>query len=266
MPYARDMKAAAAEGKQPARSKGVSPRVAWTLTALGALAGGLLSWLFRSTGDARDTKSGPPALLSRARTQVEVAEVVFDSGFKTGWQDWGWGPRQTPDAGPLKVGFAGYGGIIFHHAELSAPFGGLTFRFRAPKQTGNFLSASLKYKRADPTVLPIVPIDQSHVAELDEGWKEVLIPWSALNPKLSPFDRIVIQARELTSSDCVIIVTDHSSVDYTRVARLAPLVVDTRGVLRNATSGGGRVVGLSQSQQTRAGQASQPKPAGLASV
>lgn len=36
----------------------------------------------------------------------------------------------------------------------------------------------------------------------------------------------------LRSADCVVIVTDHSEVDYERVVRLAPLVVDTR----NATS------------------------------
>lgn len=36
----------------------------------------------------------------------------------------------------------------------------------------------------------------------------------------------------LRSADCVVIVTDHSEVDYERVVRLAPLVVDTR----NATA------------------------------
>lgn len=36
----------------------------------------------------------------------------------------------------------------------------------------------------------------------------------------------------LSSADCVVIVTDHSEVDYERVVRLAPLVVDTR----NATA------------------------------
>ena len=36
----------------------------------------------------------------------------------------------------------------------------------------------------------------------------------------------------LSSCDCVVIVTDHSDVDYARVLRLAPLVVDTRNVTR----------------------------------
>ena len=65
----------------------------------------------------------------------------------------------------------------------------------------------------------------------------------------------------LQRADCVIIVTDHTDVDYAKVARHAPLVVDTRGVLRNVESGNGRVVGLSQS-----GQAPAAKMAGLARV
>jgi hypothetical protein len=42
----------------------------------------------------------------------------------------------------------------------------------------------------------------------------------------------------------VLVITDHTSVDYRQVARHAHLVVDTRGVMRQA-SGGARVVGLS---------------------
>jgi UDP-N-acetyl-D-glucosamine dehydrogenase len=36
----------------------------------------------------------------------------------------------------------------------------------------------------------------------------------------------------LAASDAVVLVTDHSAVDYDLVAEHAPLVVDTRGVLR----------------------------------
>jgi UDP-N-acetyl-D-glucosamine dehydrogenase len=36
----------------------------------------------------------------------------------------------------------------------------------------------------------------------------------------------------LETSDCAVILTDHSKVDYTRVARLAPLIIDTRNITR----------------------------------
>jgi UDP-N-acetyl-D-glucosamine dehydrogenase len=36
---------------------------------------------------------------------------------------------------------------------------------------------------------------------------------------------------EVGASDCVIIVTDHSGIDYSRITKLATLVVDTRNAL-----------------------------------
>jgi UDP-N-acetyl-D-glucosamine dehydrogenase len=36
----------------------------------------------------------------------------------------------------------------------------------------------------------------------------------------------------LSHCDCVLIVTDHSAIDYEKVVRLAPLIIDTRNVTR----------------------------------
>jgi UDP-N-acetyl-D-glucosamine dehydrogenase len=47
----------------------------------------------------------------------------------------------------------------------------------------------------------------------------------------------------LRETDCAVVVTDHSCVDYALLAEHAPLVVDSRGVMRSAV-GGARVVGL----------------------
>ena len=47
----------------------------------------------------------------------------------------------------------------------------------------------------------------------------------------------------LEAADCVVVVTDHTAVDYARVAEKARLVVDTRGVMRDAPL---HVVGLSR--------------------
>lgn len=44
----------------------------------------------------------------------------------------------------------------------------------------------------------------------------------------------------ISSSDCVIICTEHSSVDYDRVCKLASLVVDTRNALSSETRGGSK--------------------------
>jgi UDP-N-acetyl-D-glucosamine dehydrogenase len=46
-----------------------------------------------------------------------------------------------------------------------------------------------------------------------------------------PLSSVALTNEELHSADCVIIVTDHSDIDYKRVCSLAPLIVDTRNAL-----------------------------------
>jgi UDP-N-acetyl-D-glucosamine dehydrogenase len=46
-----------------------------------------------------------------------------------------------------------------------------------------------------------------------------------------PLSSAALTDDEVSSSDCVIIVTDHSGIDYSRITKLALLVVDTRNAL-----------------------------------
>lgn len=46
-----------------------------------------------------------------------------------------------------------------------------------------------------------------------------------------PLSSVPLTNEELQSADCVIIVTDHSDIDYKRVCSLVPLIVDTRNAL-----------------------------------
>jgi UDP-N-acetyl-D-glucosamine dehydrogenase len=55
---------------------------------------------------------------------------------------------------------------------------------------------------------------------------------------------------ELTKADAVVIVTDHSSVDYQRVVNVARLVVDTRNATARAIPGRARIVPLSSTSLT----------------
>ena len=48
--------------------------------------------------------------------------------------------------------------------------------------------------------------------------------------------------RALEDSDCVLIATDHSSIDYARVVAKAPLVVDTRNATRGVRQGREKIV------------------------
>jgi UDP-N-acetyl-D-glucosamine dehydrogenase len=46
-----------------------------------------------------------------------------------------------------------------------------------------------------------------------------------------PLASLPLTDEEVSNSDCVIIVTDHTGIDYSQVTRLASLIVDTRNAL-----------------------------------
>ena len=55
-------------------------------------------------------------------------------------------------------------------------------------------------------------------------------------PPMRKYPHLRMTSNDLTpeylgAQDCVLIVTDHSGVDYQRVCALAPLIVDTRNAL-----------------------------------
>jgi UDP-N-acetyl-D-glucosamine dehydrogenase len=52
-------------------------------------------------------------------------------------------------------------------------------------------------------------------------------------PDLPPMTSVPLTAETVGSADAVVIVTDHSSVDYEFVARHAAVVIDTRGIYRS---------------------------------
>ena len=54
---------------------------------------------------------------------------------------------------------------------------------------------------------------------------------------LSVFASEPLTAEYLAHQDCVLIVTDHTAVDYSFVVEHSPLIVDTRNATRNVASG-----------------------------
>jgi UDP-N-acetyl-D-glucosamine dehydrogenase len=67
---------------------------------------------------------------------------------------------------------------------------------------------------------------------------------------------VALSAAELGRADAVVIVTDHSQVDYQQIVDDANLVIDTRNATARASRGRARVVSL----------AADPKPAASAAV
>ncbi len=134
---------------------------------------------------------------NRVGTPLDVndaSEVIYDGKLSPGWNDWGWGPHDLSIPGPAKVVFAGYGGIILQHGMLQPQFSGLSFRYKAPPEWPDFLTVALRFASSDPGTYPQVTVQTRHVALLPDGFREVLIPWSELDPTNAAFDRVVISA------------------------------------------------------------------------
>lgn len=123
---------------------------------------------------------------------------------------------------------------------------------RQPMQDSQVLVLGVTYKRdvADYRESPALEI----ISLLQEKGVRVLFH-DAFCPVIEdreltmPVKDLPMQSVELTDGlleavDVVLIVTDHSVVDYARVAEQARLVVDTRGVMRGI-KGGARIIGLS---------------------
>ncbi|HTA94458.1 MAG TPA: glycoside hydrolase family 44 protein, partial [Polyangiaceae bacterium] len=104
-----------------------------------------------------------------------------------------------------KVAFAGYGGIVLHHAELRSAFGALSFRYKPPGDWPEFLAVNLKRAGTPDSAFAQVAVQPRHVATLDAGWREVLIDWSELDPDQFPVDRITIVARSTVDSGWVLL-------------------------------------------------------------
>jgi UDP-N-acetyl-D-glucosamine dehydrogenase len=56
----------------------------------------------------------------------------------------------------------------------------------------------------------------------------------------APLSSVQLTDEEICAADCVVIVTNHSNIDYARVTELAPLVVDTRNALNGDLRRGSR--------------------------
>lgn len=109
---------------------------------------------------------------------------------------------------------------------------------RKPVRGSRVLVLGLAYKKdvADPRESPAFEILEqllrlgAEVSYHDPHIEEA--PAMRTWPDLPPLRSVDLTAEALAASDAVLLVTDHTAVDYARVREHAPLIVDTRGVYR----------------------------------
>lgn len=74
-------------------------------------------------------------------------------------------------------------------------------------------------------------VDQLLHKGAEVSYHDPFVPEMTLDGRGS-LSSVALDDKTLTACDCAVIVTDHSDVDYARVLKLAPLIVDTRNITR----------------------------------
>src|SRR5262245_37701607 len=86
---------------------------------------------------------------TRAAAPPAVVERLFDGGLQTAWEDYGWAPRTLAAGRPAEIDFSDHGGWIVARPAFRGTVGDLVFRFRAPREHGDFLEVRLDSLRTD---------------------------------------------------------------------------------------------------------------------
>ncbi|HYH95276.1 glycoside hydrolase family 44 protein, partial [Hyalangium sp.] len=161
-------------------------------------------------------------------TSMEMVEVAYDRGTKTGWEVGGWTERQVEGAAPAKVMMAELGGWMLRRKQpLEGRFGALAFRYKAPADYGDFLE--VRVDSGDESVFPRVRVGTQHVVKQQDGWVEVLVPMAQLDPKGEPFDRIIMRAHKRVGTEWVQL----DRIGFTSM-RVAELNTPAAGMVRVA--------------------------------
>ena len=133
----------------------------------------------------------------------EQRVAIYAGGLKGQWQDWGWAPRTLEKEQPAKLNLSNFGGWILKAKEPPSGASAVVFRFKAPEQAGEFLE--LRLGDAEERTFPKVAVDAQHRRTLDDGWEEVVVSMSELNPQALPFDRVVLRARRQVPQEWVLL-------------------------------------------------------------
>lgn len=158
----------------------------------------------------------------------DIAVTAYDGKLGDGWYDFGWAPRSV-GKGPVSVNMSGWGGWIVAHPGLVSSFDLMTFQFKAPKDFGDFLQVQLASQNdKERERFPRILITKTRRKELPNGFMEVILPISALNPNVLAFDRVIFMpSKELAKAEVLIDkVMFTKSRPVVQAARTAELSID----------------------------------------
>lgn len=159
-----------------------------------------LTWLlfllvaFGCRRNASAQKPPPWTAGTRVAPTPKVVVPIYDGGLTEDWHDFGWADHEKGRlGGPDHIDFSNHAGwIIASSPKLKGMYGGLVMKMKAPTSFGDFLQVRVDSDIAD--IFPRVKVGPQHRKELKDGWTEIFVPMSELNPTFAPFDKIVLRA------------------------------------------------------------------------
>jgi hypothetical protein len=145
--------------------------------------------------------SRAPEVQTQTSTSPEVAELVYQGHLQQGWTESGSAPRDASAGGPERVRFGGGGEWVLSHPGLSGSFGGVLFQVKEPFGEGEFLEVRLG--SGDGHSTRGVKLKPDHRTNLADGWTQVLVPMTELNPDGAAFDRLIFKSFRPVGDDWI---------------------------------------------------------------
>jgi hypothetical protein len=167
-----------------------------------------------SSGTPAPASAPAAAALPTAAADREIAEVMYDGRLVNGWEDWGWGPREL-NTGPARLRFDNWTGWMLAKPGFSGDYGGVLFRVKLPPGEAEFQQVWLESSGHN---FPKVNIGPENHRDLGDGWSEVFVPMSQLNPDSLDFERVAFHTFRKMPADWVLI----DKVALTKAKSLPP--------------------------------------------
>jgi hypothetical protein len=158
--------------------------------------------------------SSSPLLAAADPANREIAELMYDGKLVNGWEDWGWGPREL-NSGPARLRFDNWAGWMLAKPGFSGDYGGVLFRVKLPPGEEEFQQIWLETNGRN---FPKVTVGRENHRDLGDGWSEVFVPMSQLNPDNADFERVAFHTFRKMPPEWILI----DKVALTKVKSIPP--------------------------------------------
>ena len=153
-------------------------------------------------GPTLDPQASEPVPIGSTEEDSVRGLRVYVGGLQDRWHDWGWCPRDLPADRPASLDMSHFGGWILAHRRLEGDFTHLRFDLKAPASFADFIAVRVDGGSGEQ---PWVHVGASHRIDRGDGWAQVVITMTELNPTDGPFDRLIFRAHRAISSHPVLI-------------------------------------------------------------